>query len=66
VKAAAPAAGTRPAASTLPAGVAQIFACPRCGHSGLQQVDDDRVHCPACEASYARRQAIWDFKDTMV
>lgn len=63
VQGAAPLAGPRAPASTDAQHVAALFACPECGHSGLERSAEEQVVCPACGARYARRQQIWDFKD---
>lgn len=63
VKTQSPASGPAAAVGTSPGEVAQLFACPNCGHETMERVDDDRVRCNACSASYARQQQIWDFKD---
>lgn len=63
VQGAAPPAGPRAPVSTDPDDAAALFACPECRHSGLTRVAADQVVCPACGATYARQQRIWDFKD---
>jgi ubiquinone/menaquinone biosynthesis C-methylase UbiE/uncharacterized protein YbaR (Trm112 family) len=34
------------------------FACPAC-HAALQTVDADELRCPACSATYPKRDGIW-------
>ncbi len=62
VQAAAPQTGTPADAGTLREEVAHLFACSTCGHEGLEQRGEEKVRCPACGASYAKQQQVWDFK----
>jgi SAM-dependent methyltransferase len=65
VQAEAPRSGTRANIGTLREDIAHLFACPACGHEGLEWAGEEKVCCPACGASYARQQQVWDFKRTV-
>ncbi len=65
VQATAPAAGSRPALSTDPAAVGQLFRCPGCGHEGLAVAGVDLLRCEHCQARYRRVAGVWDLKESL-
>ena len=65
VQAGAPGAASRPALSSAPADVQQLFRCPECGREGLDRIDEDRVRCGGCGAEYRRQDGVWDLKEAV-
>lgn len=56
-------ASARSGASTAPDDVAGILRCSRCGAEPLRRVDEERVGCAACNATFARHLGVWDMKE---
>ncbi|MBI5951290.1 MAG: class I SAM-dependent methyltransferase [Chloroflexi bacterium] len=60
VKACLPKNGTE--TSTIPSGVIDLFKCPDCGCEQLEE-KKDHLHCPNCQAKWAVRDGIHDFRE---
>jgi hypothetical protein len=48
----------------FPANVIELFKCPDCGGEKLED-KQDHLHCPNCEAKWAVRDGIYDFRQSM-
>ena len=49
-------------ASSIPASVIDLFKCPDCGSEKLEE-KKDHLHCPNCQAKWAVRDGIYDFRE---
>ncbi len=43
--------------------IAALFCCPSCRAEAFQLSDVERLVCQSCQASYVKRNGIWDFKE---
>ncbi len=58
--------GQDPAPSPQISDLADLFACPVCrGDRTFAWAGDDRLECRTCQTQVARRDGIWDFKETL-
>jgi ubiquinone/menaquinone biosynthesis C-methylase UbiE len=49
---------------TIPADVIDLFKCPDCGGTKLEE-EKDHLYCPNCRAKWAVRDGIYDFREKM-
>ena len=63
VKASSKAERTPAATSFAPSAVHALFRCSLCGGEGMIRIDDTQVQCSSCEAKFAQKERIWDFKE---
>lgn len=45
--------------------VADLFCCPRCRTETFQLINEVRLLCGQCGATFAQEQGIWDFKELL-
>jgi len=48
----------------VPMNVLDLFKCPECGSTALQE-KSDHVFCPSCKSKWAFRDGIYDFREKM-
>lgn len=51
--------------STELSDVSKLFRCPACAEETFLLVDQKRLVCQTCQSSFANRDGIWDFKETV-
>jgi len=44
--------------------VIDLFKCPDCGSEKLEE-KENHLHCPGCNANWAIRDGIYDFRERM-
>ncbi|MEZ4729639.1 MAG: class I SAM-dependent methyltransferase [Caldilineaceae bacterium] len=45
--------------------VADLFCCPHCRAEAFQLIDEVRLLCGQCGATFGKQQGIWDFKESL-
>lgn len=46
--------------------IAALFSCPRCRAEAFQHVTEEQLLCRECNAVFAKKADIWDFKEPVV
>jgi SAM-dependent methyltransferase len=45
--------------------IAALFSCPLCRAEAFQRVTEEQLFCRQCNATFAKRAGIWDFKESV-
>jgi SAM-dependent methyltransferase len=48
-----------------PGAIADLFCCPRCRAEAFQLIGEEQLLCTQCAVTFAKRDGIWDFKDSL-